>query len=99
MKYFKFGERTIIFYLENKNGSNLKVGWLSQLCISIQSEFQNIICEAVFSLHEITVFFREKPTCSVVTILLLNVGDTYKSKTAKYLSHADIRTREHGVKS
>tara|TARA_B100001758_G_scaffold132058_1_gene113606 strand:- start:2613 stop:3338 length:726 start_codon:yes stop_codon:yes gene_type:complete len=62
MKYFKFGERTIIFYLENKNGSNLKVGWLSQLCISIQSEFQNIICEAVFSLHEITVFFREKPT-------------------------------------
>ena len=65
--YFKtnfnlFGEKALIIDFKNKVDNNIDVAWKSELCISIQKEFQDILEDAIFSFSEITLFFKISPT-------------------------------------
>ena len=57
-----FGEKTLIVDFKNKIDNNIDVAWKSELCISIQKEFQDILEDTIFSLSEITLFFKISPT-------------------------------------
>jgi len=61
MRFNTFGKRAYIINVEKKIQNNSIVAWKSELCNSLQREFKDIIEDVVFSLSEITLFFKDIP--------------------------------------
>ena len=63
MMHFKnnfklFGEKVIIVDINKYINNPVSLAWRSELCISLQNEFQNILNDVVFTLSEITIFLK-----------------------------------------
>ena len=58
-----FGEKAIIIDFKNiTKNYNPPIAWKSELCLSIQKEFDDFLEDVIFSLSEITFFFKISPT-------------------------------------
>jgi len=62
INFNSFGEKAIIIDFKNNISENIHVAWQSELCISLQKEFHEILEDVVFSLSEITLFFKILPS-------------------------------------
>lgn len=66
MMHFKnnfklFGEKVIIVDINKYINNPVSLAWRSELCVSLQNEFQNILNDVVFTLSEITIFLKITP--------------------------------------
>ncbi|MBN09866.1 MAG: hypothetical protein CMC79_05835 [Flavobacteriaceae bacterium] len=62
-KEFKsFGKRAIIFFVNDKQNIKEIVAIQSNFCENIQNEFNYYIEDAIFTLKEITIIFKNSPT-------------------------------------
>jgi len=60
-RFNAFGKKVYIINIKKKIHINSFIAWQSELCNSIQNNFEDIIEDVVFSLSEITLFFKEIP--------------------------------------
>ena len=61
INFNSYGEKAIIIDFKNNIDENIYVAWQSELCISLQKEFHDILEDVVFSFSEITLFFKILP--------------------------------------
>ncbi|MDG2371199.1 MAG: carboxyltransferase domain-containing protein [Flavobacteriaceae bacterium] len=84
VKFKEFGKKVYIINITKNIHANSIIAWQSELCNSIQNEFKNIIEDVVFSLSEITLFFKEIPDDNDKRLIRLWVrGFSLRKQTIK----------------